>query len=437
MAKYQHMSANDRQTIAIRLEERKSFRSIAEEIGKDPSTVSKEIRNHTLVSQTGCAGHAYNNCKHRRGCPEKHVCSECTNYRLMNRCWACKLCNFSCSHYEADHCFKLDKPPYVCNGCPEKHHNCTLEKKFYNAKNAQDTYKATLSESRTGIALAEEEVRHLDDIFSPLIMKGQSIHHICVNHRDEVMISESTAYRLVDYGLLTARNIDLPRKVRYAPRKKKTTFKVDRYCRIGRTYEDFLAFTAENPGLPITQMDSVEGKKGGKVLLTIHFVKAECMLAFLRDANDSQSVINAFEKLYIELGPDIFTKIMPVLLGDNGSEFSNPSAIEFDRQGNRRTNVFYCDASAPHQKGSAERNHEFIRMFIPKGKSMDSYSQAHIQHMMDHINSYGRPDLGDKCPYEMMEFLYGPKILKLLGCTRIDPDRVTLKPSVFKGVHHD
>lgn len=437
MAKYQHMTGNDRQTIAIRLEEQKSFRSIADEIGKDPSTVSKEIRNHISVSQTGCAGHAYNNCKHRRGCKEKHVCEACTNYRVSNRCWACKLCNFSCSHYEADHCFKLDKPPYVCNGCPDKHHGCTLEKKFYNAKNAQDTYKATLSESRTGIALAEEDVRHLDSIFSPLIMNGQSIHHICVNHRDEVMVSESTAYRLVDYGLLTARNIDLPRKVRYAPRKKKTTFKVDRSCRTGRTYEDFLAFTAENPSLPITQMDSVEGKKGGKVLLTVHFVKAECMLAFLRDANDSQSVINAFEKLYTELGPVTFLKIMPVLLGDNGSEFSNPSAIEFDGQGNRRTNVFYCDASAPHQKGSAERNHEFIRMFIPKGKSMDSYTQVHIQHMMDHINSYGRPDLGDKCPYEMMEFLYGPKILKLLGCTRIEPDKVTLKPSVFKEVHND
>jgi len=350
----------------------------------------------------------------------------------MNRCWSCKLCNFSCEHYEPDHCFKLDKPPYVCNGCPDKHHSCTLEKKFYNAKSAQDEYKTTLSESRTGINLTEEEVQHLDVLFSPLIMKGHSIHNVCVNHRDEAMISESTAYRLVDYGLLTARNIDLPRKVRFAPRKKKKTFKVDRTCRIGRDYEDYLAFVAENPGLPITEIDSVEGKKGGKVLLTIHFVKAECMLAFIRDANDSQSVINIFEKLYLELRPVIFTKLMPVLLGDNGSEFSNPKAIEFDRQGNRRCHVFYCDPSAPYQKGSAERNHEFIRMFIPKGKSMDPYTQAHIQLMMDNINSYRRESIGDKSPYEMFSFLYGQNVLDLLGCHLIPPQKVTLNRSIFR-----
>lgn len=434
MAKYQHLTTNERQTIAVRLDDRKSFRSIADEIGKDPSTVSKEVRNHICVSQTGCSGHAYNNCKHRRGCKQKHVCTECINFRLMNRCWACRNCNISCEKYEPDHCPLLDKPPYVCNGCPDKHHSCTLEKKLYNAKSAQEAYEATLSQSRTGIALGEEDVHRLDGLFSPLILKGQSIHHICVNHRDEAMISESTAYRLVDYGLFTARNIDLPRKVRFAPRKKKRTFKVDRSCRIGRTHEDFAVFMTENPNLPITQMDSVEGRKGGKVLLTIHFVKAECMLAFIRNANDSRSVIDVFEKLYTKLGPDIFVKLMPLLLGDNGSEFSNPAAIEFDQQGNRRSHVFYCDPSAPYQKGSAERNHEFIRMFIPKGKSMDPYEQAHIQLMMDHINSYGRPELGDKCPYEMMEFLYGSKILTQLGCTRIAPDDVTLNPSIFKEV---
>lgn len=65
---------------------------------------------------------------------------------------------------------------------------------------------------------------------------------------------------------------------------------------------------------------------------------------------------------------------------------------------------------------------------------MDRYSQDHIRLMMDHINSYGRPELGDKCPYEMMEFMYGSRILHLLGCTRIAPNEVTLNASIFKGV---
>ena len=223
----------------------------------------------------------------------------------------------------------------------------------------------------------------------------------------------------------------MPRKVRYAKRRKKKIFKVDKECRIGRTYQNFLAFRQEHPLLPITQIDSVEGTKGGKVLLTIHFVKAECMLAFLRNCNDSQSVIDIFNSLYQTLGSEIFSSLMPVLLGDNGSEFSNPSALEFDSQQNRRTYVFYCDASSPNQKGSAERNHEFISMFLPKGTPLENYTQEDISNMMNHINSYSRPSLGNKSPYEMMEFLYGKKIVNLLGMKYIHPDDVTLNKSIF------
>ena len=142
------------------------------------------------------------------------------------------------------------------------------------------------------------------------------------------MVSESTLYRLVVYNVFTARNIDLPRKVRYSRRRKRKDFKVDKACRIGRTYNDYITYCSQHPDLPVTQMDSVEGKKGGKVLLTIHFVKAELMLAFLRDSNDSQSVLDIFDRLYLELRPDIFMSIIPLVLTDNGSEFSNPKAIE-------------------------------------------------------------------------------------------------------------
>jgi len=306
-----------------------------------------------------------------------------------------------------------------------------LEKHFYQATGAFTEYREVLSESRSGISLSEDEINHLDTFISPLIMRGQSLNHICANNRDFLMVSESTLYRLVDYNLFSARNIDLPRKVRYKIRKRKKMFKVDKSCRIGRNYENFQKFVKEHPQLSVTEMDSVEGKKGGKVLLTIHFVKAEFMLAFIRNSNDSQSVIDVFDQLYLELRPDIFMTLMPILLGDNGSEFSNPSALEFDKQGNRRTYVFYCDPSAPYQKGSAERNHEFIRLFIPKGESMDIYLQEDITLMMNHINSYSRKSLGNKCPYEVFAFLYGEDILKRLNCTRIPANEVTLNSSVF------
>lgn len=69
-------------------------------------------------------------------------------------------------------------------------------------------------------------------------MKGQSLNHICASNPDSIMVSESTIYRLIDYNAFTARNVDLPRKVRYAKRKSKKLFKVDKACRLQRTYED-------------------------------------------------------------------------------------------------------------------------------------------------------------------------------------------------------
>lgn len=179
-------------------------------------------------------------------------------------------------------------------------------------------------------------------------------------------------------------------------------------------------------------MDSLEGKKGGKVLLTLHFTIPQLMLAFLRDANTSQSVINIFNRLYLDLSPDIFCGLFQVLLGDNGSEFSNPSAIETDLQGNQRTRVFYCDPQAPYQKGAAENNHTLIRRIIPKGTSLDRFTQEDITLMMNHINSYGRPNLGDKSPYEVFASLYGENILRRMGAELIPTDKVTLRPSLLK-----
>ena len=187
-----------------------------------------------------------------------------------------------------------------------------------------------------------------------------------------------------------------------------------------------------NPDTPVVQLDSVIGRKGGKVLLTIHFVNCEMMLAFLRDRNTARSVEEVFDSLYQSLGHDRFTRIFRLCLADNGSEFSNPAHLEFTQDGIQRTRIFYCNPRAPYQKGSCERNHEFIRCFIPKGTDMNQYSQEDITLMMDHINSYSRVSLGNKCPYDVFRFLYGDDLLNLLGCTTIPAQQVTLNKSVFE-----
>jgi len=323
MAKNTHLLLDDRHTISNLLNSSTSFKAIGIEIGKDCTTISKEVRNHRIYKNTGAFGKAFNCCIHRKGCDHRKLCMNCNSNRY---CWSCKSCNSVCSDFKRETCSKLNHAPYVCNGCIILK-SCTLVKCFYHAGSAHNEYQETLSESRQGISFSETEIKHIDGFISPLIMKGQSLNHICANNKDSLTVSESTLYRLIGYNVFTARNIDLPRKVRYSKRKVKKHLKVDRACRIGRTYEDFKGFICENQDLPITEIDSVEGVKGGKVLLTIHFVKAELMLAFLRDANDSQSVIDVFDRLYIELRSDIFMQIMPVLLGDYAEEKTMPKFL--------------------------------------------------------------------------------------------------------------
>jgi len=225
----------------------------------------------------------------------------------------------------------------------------------------------------------------------------------------------------------------MPRVMRMGRRKrKKDAFKVDRACRVNRTYLDYKQFMADHPGLPVVEIDSVEGTKGGKVLLTIHFVSPQLMLAFLRDANTSQSVIDIFNQLDEDLGPETFRRLFQVLLGDNGSEFSNPVALEQDQDGLPRARVFYCDPQAPYQKGAAENNHTLIRRIIPKGKPLDGFTQEDIRKAMNHINSYGRKNLGDMTPYAVFSAFFGEDVLRGMGVEFVPSDQVTLHPSLLK-----
>lgn len=430
MRKNKHLSLEERSTIKAMLDCSASFKAIGRALGRDCTTISKEVRSHLVFKKTGCFGRPFNDCANRFNCPVSALCQNASC--RLKKCSLCSKCHLYCPDYFKQYCPKLSKPPYVCNGC-DKRSSCTLEKHLYSAAAAQNEYEMVRSETRSGICISEQEALQLDAFFSPLIRKGQSIHHICVSNPASVMFSEKTIYNYVDAGIFSARNIDLPRKVSYKPRKSAhDSFKVDKSCRVGRTYVDYLDFLSGWPDCPVVEMDSVVGRKGGKVLLTLHFVKTEFMLAFLRDRNTAASVFHVFESLYWELRPDRFMKLFPLLLTDNGSEFSDPYSIEMDDENNLRTRIFYCDPSAPYQKGAAENNHEFIRRILPKGTSFDELSQEDVSLMMNHINSYKRANLGDHSPYEMFRLFYGQELLELLGATLIPSNEICLRPELLK-----
>jgi IS30 family transposase len=429
MAKNKHLTNDERLQIEHLLKEQTSLSQIAKKLDKSKSTISREIRARSLPSDKGAKFRIRNRCVSRTECNKRYLCVDKT--RCTRKCSTCKLCNEICPDYKEQICYRLYEAPYCCNGCIDEH-QCVLRKKFYINKKAHEAYREMLIESRLGVNITEDELLILDELVSPLVRRGQSVHHIVKNNPDKFNISEKSIYRYIDGGLLSAKNIDMPRVVRIKPRKTKpVVHKVDSSCRIGRTYADYEAFAKQTP-VSVVEMDSLIGRVGGKALLTLMFTSCDFMLAFIRDRNSSQSVIDTFDWLYELLGAKSFGKLFPLLLTDNGSEFSNPLKLEFDNTGKKRTMVFYCDPYSSFQKPHVEVNHEFIRRILPKGESFDSYQQSDINLMMSHINSYSREKLSNKSPIDMFGFLYGKNTLKKLGISKVLPNDIILKPQLLK-----
>lgn len=430
MASKKHMTAEDRLQIENRLKNGESLSKIAKALEKSTSTISREIQTRAMESEKGAPGRIINRCIHKRECQKRDICPEfpCAQPRHHERCSYCMKCNSVCMDFKEEFCPRLQKAPYVCNGCKDEH-KCVLHKRFYLHDCAQIDYRNILSESRSGANISELELKAVDAFLSPLLENGQSPHNVMLAYPDRFTFCEKTLYRYIDANLISARNYDLPRRPRLKLRKTKPVeHKIDKKCRLGRTMEDFRLFSEQHPDIPVVQMDSVIGTVGGKVLLTFCFENSYLLLAFLRDSNSSQSVIDVFDHLTDLLGLQTFRKMFPLILTDNGSEFSNPERLEFDLHGNRRTFIFYCDPYRSGQKGLVEVEHEMLRRIYPKGSSFDLLSQKDINRVLSHINSYKREKLNDKSPFDSFSFLYGQDILDILGISFVSDVDIILKP---------
>lgn len=430
-----HLTLEEREIIAQSLSEGMDFKGIAILVSRHPSTIAREVSRHkeSVKKRINYNGRLNHICDHIQNCSIKHLCKSCTSSRYCKHCVQ-RDCTSLCKKFKDVSCPIVSKPPYVCNSCNRKT-SCSFEKFYYRAPKAHKSYLSDLKESRQGISLEPWELDDLDRLVSPLILQGQSIAHIYASHAHEIPCSIRTLYEYITQGLLSVTDLDLRRKVKYRKRRKASNTPCNYRHRQGRTYEDFLRFTGENPDLSIAEMDTVEGKKGDeKVLLTMYLRSFRFMLAFLMDNQDMENVLRQFHWLEDILGLDRFRDLFPVILTDNGPEFKDPISLEepldtYD--GLKRTSIFYCDPGKSYQKGGIEKNHELIRYVIPKGISLESYTQEDITLLINHINSYSRNERAPFTPFDLMEKAY-PDLLKRLGLKRINPDDILLSPRLLK-----
>ena len=150
--KYNHLSLEDRQAIQSGLENGLSKKEIADSIGKDPSTVGKEIKKRRKIKPRNQFNHI-SICKHLK---------------------ECRKCIKECERYEEITCSRRDRVVGACNLCPNTN-KCHLDKYFYYAKQAHENYLETLKDSREGVNLSTSQMLTIAHIIKPLLKKGQSV----------------------------------------------------------------------------------------------------------------------------------------------------------------------------------------------------------------------------------------------------------------------
>ena len=421
--KNSHLTMAERQIIETAIHHGATKQAIATTLGKDKSTIGKEIKLH-------------------RSCTYK--CSlplECNNYK---HCKFGRMCTTDCTGYVPFKCSRRDRSPGACNGC-DKFKSCRFDKFRYSATDAQHDYKDTLVSTRLGVNASVSDVKQLGELLYPLIKQGQSIYTILQNH-PEITLSDKTIYNYIENGVFqdvgislsaidlkcaVRRKMNKPVRNQYKPRKDKSYLK-------GRKYEDFKHYVEENETAKVVEMDTVYNDvSNGPFLQTFKFIKYDLLICIYQEVKDSKHMLDGILLLEKILGKELFEKEVEVLLTDRGSEFLFAQQAEIRPDGTRRTRIFYCDAMASWQKGSLENVHLLVRQICPKANDLYQLgltSQDKANRISSHINSYAKEKLNGKSSIQLLHF-FNPEMAEKLnrfGIIEIGSDNIVLRPYLLK-----
>ena len=384
------MTLDDRTEIQGCLDHGMTFKAIGARINKDQTTVSKEVKKH--ITYTSPNVKRYDS----QGNPIDGLI-----------------------------CPKLMKAPFVCNPCEFAKRACSYTKHRYVASKAQEEYESLLSESREGIPLNKKEFYAMDRIISDgVIDKGQHLYHVI--KANNLNVATSTVYRYLHKDYLSIGKMDTPRMVKFKARETKAQDYVPKGLKIGRTYNDFLTFIEDNRISSWVEMDTVVGRPGGKVILTMTFTSSNFIIGILLNNKTSAELsekIIEFKRSLVGCGLR-FGDIFPLVITDNGGEFSDIFSIINDLDGNMETDLFFCDPYQSSQKPRIEKNHTLLRDIVHKGTSFDSLNQDDVNLIMSHINGVIRKGQNDKSAYDVFSFTFNAWVTHVLGITHIPPSDV-------------
>ena len=378
------LDTNDRLMIQAFLLKGLSLTEIAKRLGVSKSTVSREISSHA-VTKPGYEGSP---------CPGR-------------------------------------KKSFVCNLCAKKAH-CGRKRVFYDFQKADSESREARRKPRAKTRLPEEQKAAINAILLDAVRgKRQSLHHAYIaNPELKRICSERTIRRCVCRGEFDVKAHELHRYATYKHEyeKPKESKLRDVSILAGRTFDDYNAFLEKHKRSNVAQYDSVIGKVSDrKAILTITLPKYDFQFGILIRKSDPNDVASKIRAVFRKIGKETAREIFAVNLADNGVEFSYFDRIE-EMDGERICNAYFTRPYRATDKPDCERCHEFVRYFIPKGKSLDSLTQEKLDWMFSQINSYVRESRGDRTPYELVERRFGKPFLDAIRIAKVEKKKVNLTP---------
>lgn len=374
MKNWKHINLEQRKTIHSCISHKYKLIDIAYILNLDPTSISKEVKRNRIVDKPGVS---------------------------------------------KDLCPKLKRWPFVCSNCNQRYtNNCIYNKYKYDPKVAQKYANARLINSRRGIDIESDDFRKLDSIIKNGVDNNKSIYQIKIENNIVIDKSITTLYRYINKGYLTTKRIDLPYAVTYKKRKhnKKYEYSNNKIDRTNHTYLDYLAFMHNNPGIFVWQLDFLGAiKTDSKNILTFKLPNLQFTILDIISHPDSSKVVKFFDNLEFLIGTDAFIKLFPVILTDRDPCFNDIDGICFSKiTGEERCKLFFCDPYVSNQKPNVENMNKHLRLFFPKGKSIDNFTKDDILNINNTLNNKPLRSIDGNTPKQAFIAVFGESLFNLL-----------------------
>ena len=133
------------------------------------------------------------------------------------------------------------------------------------------------------------------------------------------------------------------------------------------------------------------GKRKGKeaVILTLLEKKTQHYLAIRIPGKTSEAVNTAMQKLREDFGESFFSQIFKTITVDNGPEFA-----DFAQTEQFGTKVYFAHPYTSWERAQNERQNGMLRRYVPKGVSIENFSDEEILWAADALNGLPRRNLG-------------------------------------------